>query len=252
MVNFMPIVHCTQRRFIGGVFLELIISFARWLHIISGFSALFVFWIPIVTRKGKKVHRRSGWIYIAAMTAVSISALFMGIYRIAWDATFDADGFPFSWFLIFIAILSGAAAWYGIRVLRQKRRKSLHRHLIDLLFPTLLLTSGIAISIYGWIIGFPLLRYFPIVGVFLGGIQLQYWLSSPVRKSHWIVEHIIGMLTCCIATVTAFTVFGAPRLLQIESVSLIVWIIPILIFIPLIIGFTSYYTNKMDGKRSTS
>jgi len=50
--------------------------------------ALCVFWIPIVTRKGRKIHRRSGWIYVAAMSIVSISALYMGIYRLAWDALF--------------------------------------------------------------------------------------------------------------------------------------------------------------------
>ncbi|PAV29349.1 hypothetical protein CIL05_10770 [Virgibacillus profundi] len=89
-----------------------------------------------------------------------------------------------------------------------------------------------------------MLQYFPIVGVFLGGIQLHYWRSSPTRKSHWIVEHIIGMLSCCVATVTAFTVVGAPKLLQIDAVSLIVWVIPTIVFVPLIIGFTTYFTKK--------
>ena len=224
--------------------MELTFDVARWLHIVSGFLALLIFWIPIVTKKGSKVHRRSGWIYVAAMIGVSITALFMGIYRLALDTTYPPEDIPFSWFLIFIAILSGAAAWYGIRVLRHKRRTSPHRNKIDLFFPTLLLTSGIAISIYGWLIDFSLLKYFPIVGIFLGGIQLQYWLSSPVRNSHWIVEHIVGMLSCCIATVTAFTVFGAPRLLQAESVSLLVWVAPTIIFVPLIIGFSNYYTKK--------
>jgi len=232
--------------------MEFMFMVARWFHVLGGFLALCVFWVPIVTKKGRKTHRRSGWVYVVAMSIVSISALYMGIYRLAWDPSFHAEDVPFSWFLIFIAILSGGAAWYGIRVLRYKRRRNTHKHVIDLFFPILLLTFGIAISIYGWKIDFPLLKFFPIIGVFLGGIQLQYWLSAPTRRSHWIVEHIIGMLSCCIATVTAFAVFGAPRLLQIESVSLIIWVIPILVFAPLIFGFTNYYTNKMDGKRSAS
>src|SRR5699024_11571001 len=103
--------------------------------------------------------------------------------------------------------------WYGVRVLRYKKRNELNRELSNLSFHILLLGSGIAIIIYGWTIDFPLLQYFPIVSIFLGAIQLQYWLSSPKRRSHWIVEHLVGMLSCCIATVTAFTVFGAPRLI---------------------------------------
>ncbi|GIO25060.1 hypothetical protein J11TS1_36410 [Oceanobacillus sp. J11TS1] len=62
-----------------------------------------------------------------------------------------------------------------------KTRRIGHRKAMDLLLPILLLISGIAISIYGWKIDFPLLKFFPIVGVFLGGTQLQYWLSSPTR-----------------------------------------------------------------------
>src|SRR5699024_10994937 len=114
-----------------------------------------------------------------------------------WDAGSDPDAIPFSWFLIFIAILSGATAWYGVRVLRYKKRKAPNRQFINLFFPILLLGSGIAMSIYGWMIDFPLLAYFPIVGIFLGASQLQYWFSSPNRRSHWIVEHLVGMLSCC-------------------------------------------------------
>lgn len=230
--------------------MEGIFQFARWLHIISGFTALLIFWVPIVTRKGRKIHTRSGWVFVTAMTSVSITALYMGVYRLALDASLAPEEASFSWFLILIAILSGAAAWYGIRVLRYKKRTSSHREPIDLLFPILLLTSSIAMSVYGWIISFPLLQYFPIVGMFLGGIQLQYWLSIPKRRSHWVVEHIIGMFSCCIATITAFVVFGAPSLLQVEDVNVMLWFIPTIIFVPFIIGFASYYSRKMDGKRT--
>lgn len=209
---------------------------------------MLVFWIPLVTKKGRKLHIRSGWVFVIAMTSVAITAFYMGVYRLAWDAGPDPDAIPFSWFLLFIAILSGATASYGIRVLRFKRRTTSHRQPIDLLFPTLLVASSIAISLYGWNIDFTLLKYFPIVGLFLGGIQLQYWLSKPKSKSHWVVEHIVGMLSCSIATVTAFTVFGAPRLLQVEAINLIVWFVPTIIFVPLIIGFSTYYSKKFDGK----
>ncbi|MFC0216182.1 DUF2306 domain-containing protein [Paenibacillus chartarius] len=213
----------------------------RWIHIFCGFLALCIFWIPIVTKKGGRTHSRVGWVYVTAMAAVSVSALFMGIYRLTWDAGPDVDAIPFSWFLINIAILSAATAWYGIRVLRFKRRKETHRGPAELLFALLLLGSSIAVSVYGWTIGFALLQYFPIVGMFLGGSQLVYWLTVPKNKAHWAVEHIVGMLSCCIATVTAFTVFGAPRLLHIESVSLFVWLLPTIVMVPLIIGFTRKY-----------
>ena len=229
--------------------MEWLFNGLRWLHILSGFLALSVFWLPIITKKGGKAHTRIGWIYVWAMASVSVTAFSMGIYRLTWDAGPDADAIPFSWFLIFIAILSSATAWYGVRVLRQKRRIEAHRHIVDLFFPTLLAGAGVGISIYGWIIDFPLLQYFPLLGIFLGGSQLVYWLKVPKTKSHWMVEHIVGMLSCCIATVTAFTVFGAPRLLRIDAVSLIFWFLPTIVLVPLIIGFSNKYRKLMDGGR---
>ncbi|OES43874.1 hypothetical protein [Domibacillus iocasae] len=59
----------------------------------------------------------------------------MGIYRIFWDPARNEETIPFAWFLIFITVLSGASAWYGIRVLRFKRRSEKHRSFVDFLFP---------------------------------------------------------------------------------------------------------------------
>lgn len=218
----------------------------RALHIIGGFAALFLFWIPIVTRKGGKVHNRVGWAYIWSMTVVSISAFYMGVYRIAFDASADTERVSFSWFLIFISILSSASAWYGIRVLRYKNRKTMHKQVLDILFSALLMGSGVGIGIYGYTIGSPLITYFPLLGVFLGLTQLSYWLRKPTERMHWYYEHFGGMIACCISTVTAFTVFGAPRLLNISSSNLLLWLLPSIVLVPVIIGFTVYYKKKFS------
>ena len=129
--------------------MEYIFSFSRLIHIIAGFVALLVFWIPIVTRKGRKLHRTSGWIFVSSMATVSVTALYMGIYRIAWAVSSEPGATSFAWFLIFISILSGATAWYGVRVLRFKSRRTSHRNLLDLLFPVLLLISSLGVMMYG-------------------------------------------------------------------------------------------------------
>lgn len=232
--------------------MDILFHWARMLHIASGFAALLVFWLPLVAKKGGQLHRRVGWFYVWAMAMVSVTAFFMGIYRLTWNPGPGHAAIPFAWFLLFIAILSSATAWYGIRVLRFKRRTKAHRQLADLFFPVVLLGSGIGMSTYGWAISFPLLQYFPLLGLFLGGSQLLYWLRAPKLNSHFIVEHIVGMMSCCIATVTAFTVFGAPRLLNVESVSLFVWFAPTLILVPLLIGFASQYRRKMDRPKKTA
>lgn len=226
-----------------------VFAFFRIVHIIAGFTALLVFWIPVVTKKGGKAHVRVGWIYVIAMGVVAVSALFMGIWRIGYDPDRTIESVAFAWFLIFIAILSSATAWYGIRVLRFKNRKSPHRHLADLFFPALLLISGIAISIYGATIGFALITWFPLIGILLGASQLAYWLRPPARHMHWWFEHLGGMMGCCIATITAFTVFGAPRLLSVSSVHPLVWFVPTFVMVPLIIGFSAHYRKKFQGSK---
>ncbi|WP_134685337.1 DUF2306 domain-containing protein [Brevibacillus migulae] len=220
----------------------------RGLHIGAGFTALLLFWIPMVTKKGGKVHNRVGWIYVWAMGLVSLSAFYMGAYRIFFDRDADLERISFSWFLIFIAILSGATAWYGIRVLRFKKRSGAHRVIPDLFVSGLLLGSGIAIGLYGFTIQSPLITYFPLIGVFLGSVQLKYWLRKPTGRMHWFFQHFSGMIGCCIATVTAFLVFGAPRLLQIQSTHLLLWFLPTIIFVPVIIGFSIYYRRLFSSK----
>ncbi|USG63947.1 DUF2306 domain-containing protein [Brevibacillus ruminantium] len=219
----------------------------RLIHIIAGFLALTVFWIPIVTKKGGKAHVRVGWVYVIAMASVAVSALYMGIWRIGFDPNRTLDSTAFAWFLIYISLLSSATAWYGMRVLRFKKRAASHRKLWDLLFPGLLFLSSLVISGYGYAISFPLLTWFPLVGIFLGGTQLRYWLRPPVNKMHWWFEHLTGMMGCCIATITAFTVFGAPRLLQLDSVNPIIWFIPAIVIAPIIAGMNRYYRKKFSG-----
>ncbi len=221
-------------------------SVFRILHILSGFLALLIFWIPIVTKKGGKVHRTVGWVYVWAMALVSISAFYMGAFRVFFDQSADFEQVSFSWFLIFISILSGATAWYGIRVLRFKQRKERHRNPLDLLASFLLVGFGIGVCLYGFAIDSPLISYFPLLGIFVGGLQLFYWLRKPGRKMHWHFEHYAGMIPCCIATVTAFTVFGAPRLLNIEAASLWLWFMPTILLVPVLIGFNIYYDKKFS------
>ncbi len=226
--------------------METLFNILRFLHIIGGFVALFVFWIPIVTKKGGKLHHFFGWVYVYGMIVVAVSAFYMGFYRIFIDLTSSKELISFSWFLIFISILSSASAYYGIRVLKFKRRKNRHTHPLDVGYPLLLLLSGIGICIYGFINSSSLLTWFPIIGVSLGIVQLLYWIKKPTRKMHWWFEHFSGMLACCISTITAFTVFGAPRLLNIDSVNMILWFLPTIIITPLIVGLAIYYRRKFN------
>ncbi|WP_050180150.1 hypothetical protein [Domibacillus robiginosus] len=222
-----------------------VFQFILMLHIAGGFTSLFTFWIPVVTKKGGKAHRLSGWIYTGGMIAVSISAVYLAGARLM-DSASSPEIISFALFLLFIAVLSSSTAYYGIRVLRFKQRQGAHKHPLDIGFPVLLLLSSIGMSIYGFLHSVPLLSWFPLLGLFLSTSQLGYWLKPPKQKMHWWFEHFGGMLGCSIATITAFTVFGAPRLLNIESVTLLLWFLPTILLTPVIIGLSVYYRRKFS------
>ena len=81
----------------------------RAIHIAAGIVALAVFWIPLVTRKGGRIHRRFGMIYSWAMGMVVVFALFAVGFRLFVEG--DPALKSRSIFLAFIAILTAASAW---------------------------------------------------------------------------------------------------------------------------------------------
>ncbi|MFN7453412.1 MAG: hypothetical protein ACK5RO_02000 [Pseudobdellovibrionaceae bacterium] len=60
----------------------------RWLflaHAVAGAVALIVLLLPLVSKKGGKLHVTSGWIYTWAMVFVALSALIITPWRFFLD-----------------------------------------------------------------------------------------------------------------------------------------------------------------------
>jgi hypothetical protein len=218
--------------------METLYAIMRILHILAGFIALVIFWIPLITQNSSKLHRRSGWIYTFAMLGVAISAVTLAIIRIAgWQESTSAQ-IEFAWFLMLIAWLSGSAAWHGLVVLQAKWWKQfpLRLNAITIFLAGVLALSGVGVMIYGWMEENSLLQWFPLVVISLSVLQLRMlWKRTRVQLNVWrMAEHISGMVGCGISTITAFTVFAFPRLLGWESAPLWMWLLPIVILTPVI------------------
>lgn len=211
------------------------------IHIIAGFTALLLFWIPLVTKKGGRIHKRVGWAYVYAMAAVAVTAVPLSLMRMFVMEGASADRFSFSLFLIFIAVLSSSSAYYGIRVLKHKKKTPKNRHPGDLAMSLLLLVSAVGCMGYGFSAGNALISYFPLIGLGLAAGQLSYWMRGAGAKNQWLLEHIQGMITCSIATITAFTVFGAPRLLGMDAQTVWLWFLPTVLLVPLMVWFIRKY-----------
>lgn len=198
------------------------VSVLRALHITAGMTALAVFWVPLLAKKGGKLHRRVGWVYVVAMFVAAITALLIAPLRMI-ERPQERWGAPL--FLSYVALLSFTAAFYGVRVLRQKKRSAAHRALVDWLPPSLLVAASVAIAIYGFTSEFKLALYFSPVGLLVAVPQLNTLRAAPVSKTWWLAQHLSAMLISCIATVTAFLVVNAGSFLGAGNHPL-VWFAP--------------------------
>ena len=212
-------------------------------HVAAGSAALLSMFVPMFTKKGGRAHRRGGWVFVAGMTVVSVTALVLSAARFLFDSRPQAQAGAV--FLFYVAILTGAGVSAGMRALRAKRRTGPHTHPWDIGLAALLAASGLAMAGYGIVMRMPLFMAFSLLGILNGTGQLRYWLRSQTSPMHWWYEHMSSMLGSCIAAVTAFLVNNAGNL-GLPSTSLIVWLTPTVIGVPTIVIWTRSYRRKFE------
>lgn len=199
---------------------EAFMAALRSIHIVAGGVALATFWIPWLVKKGARVHRRVGWVYALAMAIVSASALVSCIAR-SFDASPDND--RAAQFLGLIGLLSAANVCYGLRALRATSAR--RRSLWDLAIALLLFAAGALCAVVGVLQLRPLWCIFG-AGSALGAVaQLRYWLRPAVTRAERVLQHMSGMGTSSIATVTAFLVVNAKNL-SLQTHSFWLWVLP--------------------------
>jgi len=218
-----------------------------FIHVLAGATALFVFWIPLVTAKGGRVHRRVGWVFVAAMAGAAVTAWGVCGFRFA-EATDEYQRAP-AVFLAFVGLLAINTSWSGLRALRFKHRTTAHYHPLDLGIPLLLLLSGLGIFLYGVQVNVTLLMGFAPVGIVIGALDLAYWLRPPQERMHWFFQHMAGMIGTCIATVTAFLTVNA-NLMGIQSPYLILalFLAPTAIGVPGMFVWQRWYRRQFAEK----
>jgi uncharacterized membrane protein len=214
------------------------------LHIGGGTAALLSMLSPMLSRKGGRVHRRTGWVFVFGMTLVCATALAMSAIRFITDPT--PGGRQFSVLLFYISILTGAGMWAGMRVLRAKDRTT-RGPAIDIAWAALLAGSGALTAAYGFVNGHPLFIAFSTIGVLNGAGQVIYWLRPPTVHMHWWLAHMGNMLGACIAATTAF-ILAAGRRIGLPGDSLLLWLGPTAIGLPAIAIWIGYYWQRFAAR----
>ncbi|MEW5847575.1 MAG: hypothetical protein AB2A00_02135 [Myxococcota bacterium] len=210
------------------------------LHVIAGGVALATFWVPLVVTKGNTVHRRVGVAYVAAMMVAALTTFCVVPLRLVHNPERNPMGVLF---LGYVGLMSLTTAFYGVRVLRQKTRTAPHRVVVDHVLPLMLVVATVALGVQSVRVGYVLGMTFVPLGLLVAVPQLRRMRAVPSEKGWWLREHLGAMLISCIATLTAFLVTNANRVLPGEWM-LAAWLAPTVVITPLIAVWSRRYRRR--------
>lgn len=233
-------------------------------HGLAGALSLLSAVVPMVARKGRSIHRKSGWIFVAAMTITAatgwiIAGLWLAVPLAvqALPATISDDQAAavalrmriFAVLLVYLALLIASTVWHGLRAVRARRSPTpLGRHVLDRSLPVAMLVGGIAVLVFGLLHDRVVHIAFGALGATSGYTDLRFALAPAARRTQLIVRHLGAMIGAVIAAVTAFAVFGAgPRLADVlpGHLTFLPWLAPTVLGIPLIAWWGRRYRRAL-------
>ena len=207
-------------------FMALFFRIVLGVHIIAGAAALLVFWIPLVTRKGGRTHRRAGWAYVTAAAIVAVTGMASAGRLMVLDPR------PRAWrggvFLVYVGLFAAESALLGARALRRQTRAEGVQNAVDLAPPLLLVAGGVALLAFGVSQAQLLFVLFAALGVGQGAMHLRAWFENRKNRESRLLTHLSAMGTSCITTLTAFVVVNAP-LFGMRRFDPRLWAVPIVV-----------------------
>lgn len=196
------------------------------IHLLSGSISLIMFWIPAFAKKGGKLHKQVGQVYVWAMSVVLASAMALCLYHFLFTGRYVTG-----LILSFLSFLTLNPLWTGMDALRQKRGLSPRSWQVRLGLDILLLVYGLFLLVIAWRFGNLLILIFGIGGS-LSAIPLIKAVRQKQGKFNWYDNHRSQMIISGSAAYTAFFAFGARRLLEgIQGTNWVIipWVAPTLI-----------------------
>lgn len=210
-------------------------------HVSAGSTALIVGLFPMFSKKGSRLHNRTGLVYVYCMITVAITALLLCGLQ------------PFKLFRLFltgIAVFSFYLCITGWRATKQKKSGS--ARVDEVLTYTTLAVSVAMLGFGAYLLTdnlSVLAILFPVFGflTFTNAWHDHKSFGTKPEKMHWFYHHITRMGGSYIATFTAFLVNNMNQVLPstapawIESVG---WIAPAVVGSMLIGRTVRYYQQK--------
>lgn len=232
--------------------METLHELLRYTHIGGGFFGLALFWVPIFSKKGGKIHRKIGkiWTWLARVILVAgFSGLLLYLPGFIEKGA-SAKNYSFLLFLGYLSVVTFIVVNYAVAVLNSKKDPSMMNTLYWQLSAILSIVSSIVVIAFALMVNpankYVLLALSP-VGIGTGIGMLKYMKGKTTSPKQWLYEHLGSMLGAGIAFHTAFAVFGMTRLFDIGltgGIAVIPWILPAAIGLPATFIWTRHYKKK--------
>jgi len=175
------------------------------IHISAGFTSLGIFWVPVFTKKGSKLHNRAGRYYTYAMWVVVSTAAILSIINLIQGDVITAA------FLGFLTILTGHPLWYAVAILKYKKDIPADLIRIRKIIVGLLVSGAAGLVLWSILLKLQGPSILLLIFGILGLTQLPILIRSTTKlqdNGNWIAAHINGMISSGIAAYTAFFAFG--------------------------------------------
>ncbi len=209
------------------------------LHIVAGAVSLLTVAIPLLVKKGGRLHRRAGWTFTIAMAVVAVTGLILAGFWFAMplqvkpmppEATVEAlarraRGLRLTApFFVLLSCMTGYAMWMGIATARR----------IDArwprgLFVTAILACALGVFAIGVGYGQWVFVIFGAVGSVASARDLWRLTDPAPTGQERVITHLRAMLGGATAAFTAFTVQTAGRLTDDPWLTVVVWTAPMIL-----------------------
>jgi hypothetical protein len=233
--------------------MENVASVLRGIHIVAAILSLLLLGVPLVAKKGAKLHKRIGWAWVVVMAFVVVTGTAIALLTIAWPAAMRPGvsaerARTFGLFLLLVGAMTASSVWQGIRAIGRKYAPSASRHPFDRGLPAAALALAIFVTVLGLARGSILFSVFGLGAATLTAGHLRFaWRPLLPSKMAWWYGHMSGMLTAVIAALTAFAVSGLQRFVTVPAtLAFLPWIAPGLLLAPVLAFWQRYYRKRFE------
>ena len=210
------------------------------IHVAGGFTGLAAMLLPLIAKKGGRLHKRAGLVFVAGMGAAALSGVVMSIGFLLEGRTRHGVFFGV------LSLLLGEGLWCALAAIRRKKSPDASRRPLDYLVPGALALAGAVGVAYGLMNARWLLVGFSTLSIAVSIGDLAFAARPLSSKMAWWYQHMGSMMGACIAAVTAFLVVNVDRLLGPipNAVAWVPWVLPSAIIVPIFVMWIRHYRAR--------